>query len=115
MTLNIDETAKLVSFNIGRDIECAMHKHHAGIQKGVYKDAELEEEITEIFKKQIQPLHNDLRVYIKDSTPPKPKPIYSIIFMGIALGAMATIAIRNKMLHTAMFIMSMWLSMFAEV
>jgi hypothetical protein len=115
MTIQIDKTADLVAYNVGRDLACVMHKHHEGIAHGRYKDEDLEADITEIYKRQMQPLHAELKAYVKDSTPPKPRPIYCAILMGLALGALATLAIRNKMMHTVLMVMTIWISIFNEV
>lgn len=114
MTTQIDTVTNLVSHNIQRELACAMHKHFKGIAHGRYKDEDLEREISEIYQRQMQPLHNELRAYIKESTPPKPSPIYKVIAFSIGLGALLTIAMRQKMMAAIVIIISLWISRFSE-
>lgn len=108
MTIPIDTTANLVSYNIQREIGDAMaHDHHC-IMLGMHTPGELDKEISRIFKDQMQPLHAELRQYAKEGLPPKPTPVYRVLLMGLTLGAFLSLALRQKMFCTICMIMSLW-------
>jgi len=112
MTIPDNTIQKLVSHNIQRDIGSAMKRYHTGIRCGLRMDSELEEEISDIFQKQMKPLHNELREFVKQSTPPKPCSIYKILAIGAIIGACFTVCVKNKVLMTSLIMLSLWIRIF---
>lgn len=115
MTIPIDTTANLVSYNIQRELGDAIAHDHQCIMLGIYSPGELDKEISRIFRDQMQPLHAELRQYTKEALPPKPSPVYKVLLMGITLGAFLTLAVKNRMFCTICAMMSIWTTIFGQI